>query len=253
MVTPDGRRGRPRTKKPEMDSSIQGPPMDSILLQQNSAGPSSFGQSSTSQNALIFDQQDVTSDNSPEAEELKNPDDALSILCQVAGEAPSRAQSPTPTSATSTTGHMPLPVARTVPQLEQVCNLVLEGYLASEKLLQLVDIFVSFYHPFYPLLATAKLGRSSIAQFATEEPILLPVICTIATRNDSNLTLHRRLFEYSRQLLTSSMWGLKSTIGAIEGLLLLSEWVGPSSFPVGERIKEASVTWLLVGSVSILT
>lgn len=218
---------------------------------RQSAGPSShsFGQTANANESLAFEQQSLTSDNSPEAEELKNPDDALSILCQVAGEAPSRAQSPTPASATGSSGNMPPPAAKNVPQLEQVCNLVIEGYLSSEKLLQLVDAFVAVYHPFYPLLATAKLARSCISQFATEEPILLAVICTIATRNDSDLQLHRRLFEYSRQLLTSSMWGLKTTIGAIEALLLLSEWVGPSSFPIGERIKEASVTWLLVGSV----
>lgn len=206
-------------------------------------------------------QQPLTAFRSIPGEELKNPADALDILCHAAGqnqsEAPSRANSPillleeeqvdTALGSKSVGQEQ----ASTALQLRECCLLITAGYLTVDKLRQLTETFIRFYHPFYPLLATVRLSQGNLARFAHEEPVLLPAICVIASLGLNDVHLHHLLWQHTKTLLTETMWGEKASVGAVEAMLLLSEWIGPGfQLQAKQRVKDTSAIWMMVGSVS---
>lgn len=63
---------------------------------------------------------------------------------------------------------------------------------------------------------------------AEAEPFLLSAILTIASKDRSELEhVHRQCWQYMQQLILSAVLGVSkfSTLGTVEGLLLLAEWV----------------------------
>jgi hypothetical protein len=212
-------------------------------------------QQSTSQQ---FQQNHAPSDQTPtrraaSAEELKNPADAFDILIHAAGqsEAPSRAPSPPNLDEKNQENQLMLQPDKLYPSLDE-CDLVKDGILIASKLRQLSNTFVRFYHPFYPLIATIRLSDANLGRFAYEDPILLAAICVIASRGMDDTALHLKIWQYTKNMLTNAMWGEKASVGAVEALLLLSEWVGPEMQTQGrQKVKDTSLVWVMVGSVGL--
>jgi len=115
------------------------------------------------------------------------------------------------------------------------------------------------YHPFVPLAPKDILSPLHIDEIAAKESFVLTAILTIASKDDPNLDeIHKRCWEYMKQLLLDVLLGHPSTqqIGSVEGLLLLSEWVPDIQFdrsfrtglPRGKiSVSEDSTAWSLVG------
>lgn len=198
-------------------------------------------------------------------EDLQNPADALDILCSVTGHtsaAPSRMPSP-PSTAVHEVYDSSWPQSRTsyldmfldrqqpIPRLREACYLIRDGILSEDRLRQLVNTFIESYHPYYPLVATRRLAPALLARFSAEDPILLTAICVIASRSGMSNQLHLKLLGIVKDMLSGAMWGGCATVGAIEALLLLSEWVAPQlQIHSGEKVKETSMIWMIVGTVS---
>ena len=200
-------------------------------------------------------------------EELQNPADALDILCSVTGHisaAPSRMPSPAPTATEGVPrDSRPLDGSayltrlleeeQPIPSPRQACHLIRNGILSEDRLKQLVDTFIKSYHPYYPLVATRRLAPALLGSFASEDPILLTAICVIASRSDVNHQLHLRLLDNAKEMLSGAMWGGCATVGSIEALLLLSEWVAPQlQVHSGVKVKESSMIWMTVGTASMI-
>lgn len=96
-------------------------------------------------------------------------------------------------------------------------------------------------------------------KLAVDEPFLLAVILTIASKDEAvHRDIHRQCWKYLKQHLLDILMAAPSTlnVGSVEGLLLLAEWVPylqietscyPGLFPGNVSAVEDNMAWSLIG------
>ena len=173
--------------------------------------------------------------------ELQNPSDALGILAQIASNGENA-----PTYGVAPNGqHGHLQYAVDHP-------LVRNGKLTLSKIIQLLQRYKYYYHPYFPLVPAETLDAGNLAKTAREEPHLLTAILVIASRD---LTDEPNIFmacsEHMRALVSALAAGGPGNVEAVEALLLLAEWTPYTSrsdaghVGRGEEDREA---WMHVGT-----
>jgi hypothetical protein len=173
--------------------------------------------------------------------DLQNPSDALGILAQIAsnGEnAPAYASSQMRQHSAS--------------QNDLDYALVRNGNLSLPKIIQLLQRYKYYYHPYFPLVPAATLDAGNLAKTARDEIHLLTAILVIASRD---LTDEPNIFiscsEHMRSLVSALAAGGSGNVEAVEALLLLAEWTPYTSrsdagnVGRGEEDREA---WMHVGN-----
>lgn len=172
--------------------------------------------------------------------EMQNPSDALGILAQIA----SNGGEHTFTSSRQST------VQPTTNQLDY--PLVTEGKLGLSRIINLLQRYKHYYHPYFPIVPPATLDAGNLTRTAREERHLLTAVLVIASRD---LTEEPQIFgacsEYMRTLVSSLAAGGPGNVEAVEALLLLAEWTPYTSrsdaghVGRGEEDREA---WMHVGT-----
>lgn len=129
------------------------------------------------------------------------------------------------------------------------------------KLCADLSSFANNYHPFMPIVPHQMLLAENVADVAVGEPFLLTAILTVATKDREDVeALHTRLWKHMRNLILSVSLGdpVVRSVGSVEGLLLLAEWVQNASshrLP-GTRTQSSSLAsfdnndsaaWSLIG------
>ena len=172
--------------------------------------------------------------------EMQNPSDALGILAQIA----SNGGEHTFTSSRQST------VQPTTNQLDY--PLVTEGKLGLSRIINLLQRYKHYYHPYFPIVPPATLDAGNLTRTAREERHLLTAVLVVASRD---LTEEPQIFgacsEYMRTLVSSLAAGGPGNVEAVEALLLLAEWTPYTSrsdaghVGRGEEDREA---WMHVGT-----
>ncbi|PMD33557.1 hypothetical protein L207DRAFT_557613 [Hyaloscypha variabilis F] len=193
--------------------------------------------------------------------ELKNPLDALQILAEAAVVD----QDSSSNSDRILFSDHPQAVTQKASQIGTAAagieyyELVMNGALERETILNLIQHYLVHYHPFVPLAPKGILSSPHIDAIAAKESFVLTAILTIASKDDPSLDeIHNICWEYMKKLLLDVLLGNPSTqqIGSVEGLLLLSEWVPDIQFDRSPRtglprrkigVSEDSTAWSLVG------
>lgn len=179
--------------------------------------------------------------------ELQNPSDALGILAQIAsnsnGDHSHQYSMMTPMKdyqPTANYGHNSLEYP-----------LVRDGRLSVSKVIQLLQRYKMYYHPYFPLVPAATLDAVNLAKTAREEPHLLTAVLVVASRDlvdDPNV--FTACTEYMRSLVSTLSAGGPSSVSSVEALLLLAEWTPYTSrsdagnVGRGEEDREA---WMHIG------
>lgn len=175
--------------------------------------------------------------------ELQNPSDALGILAQIASNGENAhpyTMMSQPMNTASNYGHNSLEYP-----------LVRDGRLSVSKVIQLLQRYKMYYHPYFPLVPSATLDAVNLARTAQEEPHLLTAVLVIASRDlvdDPNV--FTACTEYMRSLVSALSAGGPSSVSSVEALLLLAEWTPYTSrsdagnVGRGEEDREA---WMHIG------
>ncbi|KIX99568.1 uncharacterized protein Z520_05144 [Fonsecaea multimorphosa CBS 102226] len=139
----------------------------------------------------------------------------------------------------------------------EVYRLVERGVLGPGDIKELINLYAESYHPFLPIAPKYMLQPLNINDVATNEPFLLTVILTIASRFDPAWeTVHQHCWTYTKELLLDILLALPQThhVSSVEGLLLLADWLPdiqlgyPSSHhSTGGIFTEDGTAWSLVG------
>ncbi|KAI5481636.1 hypothetical protein MNV49_002862 [Pseudohyphozyma bogoriensis] len=130
--------------------------------------------------------------------------------------------------------------------------LVKKGILTVTKLKELVDMFFSKVHFIFPIFPVQRIPRtlSQLAQFAKDELHLTTTAIVIASRHDKNTTVHEQSWAYLQTLINDIILGKSVAVGAVEALLLLSEYLPrqPDLAPAEVNAEENRMSWMLVGT-----
>lgn len=181
--------------------------------------------------------------------ELQNPSDALGILAQIA----SHSNGDNPHSYSMMQQQ---PMKDYQPAMHYGHNsleypLVRDGRLSVSKVIQLLQRYKMYYHPYFPLVPAATLDAGNLAKTAREEPHLLTAVLVVASRDlvdDPNV--FTACTEYMRSLVSALSAGGPSSVSSVEALLLLAEWTPYTSrsdagnVGRGEEDREA---WMHIG------
>ncbi|KIY72965.1 hypothetical protein CYLTODRAFT_417473 [Cylindrobasidium torrendii FP15055 ss-10] len=170
------------------------------------------------------------------AQSLHNPEDAMNLLVfQAQPGADARIS----------------PHAR--PDLSKF-PLVVEGILSHEQYPILVNLFFTKMHFFFPMVPFTRIPRTpeEMAKFAFEEQDLASVIVVIASRymNEGEWAgLHEKTWAFFKTRLADLMSGEAATIGTVEALLLLSEYLPRirSDDSTALHEQENRMAWNLTG------
>lgn len=220
-------------------SSLHHPPTPGIVLDpalQNTEPSFATRESSTTSNMFG-------------GHELQNPSDALGILAQIASH--SNGDNPHPYSMMQQQ-----PMKDYQPAMHYGHNsleypLVRDGRLSVSKVIQLLQRYKMYYHPYFPLVPSATLDAGNLAKTAREEPHLLTAVLVVASRDlvdDPNV--FTACTEYMRSLVSALSAGGPSSVSSVEALLLLAEWAPYTSrsdaghVGRGEEDREA---WMHIG------
>ncbi|ORX35392.1 hypothetical protein BD324DRAFT_94682 [Kockovaella imperatae] len=144
--------------------------------------------------------------------------------------------------------------------------LVKQGLLSSDELVQLVQTYFQQYHWCLPIVQTRRIPKSDadIAQLSAEEPFLVSALVLVASRHHPQLrTIHDKVWPVARQSLADyTLYGLSASIGLVEGILILAEFLPRQTAPseqsaliLGKAAKSPSLLdgdesrrfWALVG------
>ena len=118
---------------------------------------------------------------------------------------------------------------------------------------------MSSYHTFCPLAPKKVLATKDLLKTSVEEPFLLTVILTIASKDDSCYReVHQHCWRYLKRHLLDVLLATPATlkVGSVEGLLLLAEWVPyleldtdsyPQISPMKFSAVEDNMAWSLIG------
>ncbi|WPH05075.1 Hypothetical protein R9X50_00797400 [Acrodontium crateriforme] len=174
--------------------------------------------------------------------ELQNPSDALGILAQIASDGENAHIYP---SMQSNLDHRDSNFTLEYP-------LVRDGKLLPSKVINLLQRYKHYYHPYFPIVPRETLDAGNLAKTALEEHHLLTAILVIASRD---LTDEPNIFaacaEHMRMLVSALAAGGPGNVEAVEALLLLAEWTPYTSrsdaghVGRGEEDREA---WMHVGT-----
>ncbi|KAM0754657.1 hypothetical protein T439DRAFT_118591 [Meredithblackwellia eburnea MCA 4105] len=138
-----------------------------------------------------------------------------------------------------------------VPQLEDF-PLVKKGILTTRKLCELVDVFFSRCHFIFPICPYTRVPRTEeqLAKFASQELHLVTVMVVIASRHDRNPRVHDKSWAYLQTLINEIILGKNAGVGAVEALLLLSEYLPRQKDVVASNLnaEENRMSWMLVGT-----
>ncbi|KAJ5757653.1 uncharacterized protein N7511_006347 [Penicillium nucicola] len=216
-------------------------------------------------------------DEDPIYAELDNPGDALQILARLAASdtripndlANSTAQDSYTRACSSDGARIGTSSARSDPAniiqppmlrsiLSETETLVI-GVLGTDTVNGLVHHYASNYHTFCPLAPRKVIATTDPRKTAVEEPFLLTVILTIASRDEiAYREVHQHCWNYLKRHLLDVLLATPSTlrVGTVEGLLLLAEWVPymqletcsyPNMFPMNLSAVEDNMAWSLIG------
>ena len=174
-------------------SSLHHPPTPGIVLDpalQNTEPSFATRESSTTSNMFG-------------GHELQNPSDALGILAQIASH--SNGDNPHPYSMMQQQ-----PMKDYQPAMHYGHNsleypLVRDGRLSVSKVIQLLQRYKMYYHPYFPLVPSATLDAGNLAKTAREEPHLLTAVLVVASRDlvdDPNV--FTACTEYMRSLVSAT-------------------------------------------------
>jgi len=179
--------------------------------------------------------------------DLQNPSDALGILAQIASNGENV---PTYAAAHNNNNHNNTINAYGQGTLDY--PLVRDGKLSLSKVITLLQRYIHYYHPYFPLVPTSTLDAVNLSRTAQSERHLLTAILVIASRD---LTDEPNLFaacsEYMRSLVSALAAGGPGNVEAVEALLLLAEWTPYTArsdaghVGRGEEDREA---WMHIGS-----
>lgn len=174
--------------------------------------------------------------------ELQNPSDALGILAQIA----STGGDPGSTFLANQSG------MHNAAQSSLDYPLVRDGKLSSLRIVQLLQRYKQYYHPYFPLVPGATLDGANLTKIVREEKHLLTAILVIASRDlNEEPNVFAACAEYMRSLVSALAAGGPGNVEAVEALLLLAEWTPYTSrsdagqVGRGEEDREA---WMHVGS-----
>lgn len=198
--------------------------LDPVLRSESKDGYSGIRESSAgSSNNITFN-------------ELQNPSDALGILAQIAshGEA-----APPYSNGPNSSNTIDYPLVR-------------DGRLGLSRVIELLQRYKHYYHPYFPIVPGASLDAVNLSKTAHEERHLLTAILVIASRD---LVDEPQVFaicsEYMRSLVSALAAGGPGNVETVEALLLLAEWTPYTSRSEagcvgrGEEDREA---WMHIGT-----
>ncbi|KAJ5087487.1 hypothetical protein N7456_011103 [Penicillium angulare] len=213
-------------------------------------------------------------DEDPIYAELTNPGDALQILARLAANDHRVSNLPNSTASdafgssvsdglptVASAGSSPAnPIAPPMLQstLSETETLVI-GVLGIDTVNILVQHYAATYHTFCPLAPRKVIATTDPRKTAVEEPFLLTVILTIASKDETAYReIHQHCWKYLKRHLLDVLLATPSTlrVGSVEGLLLLAEWVPylqletcsyPNMFPMNLSAVEDNMAWSLIG------
>ncbi|KAK1927726.1 hypothetical protein DB88DRAFT_479042 [Papiliotrema laurentii] len=114
--------------------------------------------------------------------------------------------------------------------LEDYC-LVKENVLTVNDLENLVRIFFENHHPVLPIFQTARIPKTipQLAELSSSDPFLLSAMILVASRHHpepSMKQVHEKTWKVVREALADySFSGLPASVGFVEGVLLLAEFL----------------------------
>lgn len=198
--------------------------LDPVLRSESKDGYSAIRESSAgSSNNITFN-------------ELQNPSDALGILAQIAshGEA-----APPYSNGQNSSSTIDYPLVR-------------DGRLGLSRVIELLQRYRHYYHPYFPLVPGSTLDAANLSRTAREERHLLTAIFVIASRD---LTDEPQVFavcsEYMRSLVSALAAGGPGNVETVEALLLLAEWTPYTSRSEAGRVgrgEEDREAWMHIGT-----
>ncbi|THZ06910.1 hypothetical protein D6C93_01266 [Aureobasidium pullulans] len=204
----------------------------------------------------------MTVDESIVSTNLQNPSDALEFLANVAGRNEGVAQTPSThgsiyarsphqsgadqhvQDATPSSNH-PSPAAMQIqfPPYQK-------GHVSLGMMHALIERYKMKYHHFYSVVPPFMLEAENLAANSVHEPYLLAAVCTIASKDEPSWwDTHEACSTHMQQLIAELMYGGIATLGAVEALLVLAEWVPrpPQSMTAVGRGEEEQTAWMLSG------
>lgn len=232
-------------------------------------------------------------DEDPIHAELTNPGDALQILARLAANdaqvpnkpansmitdpftgacSSDRRSTVTPFAGSGPMNLIQPPILHSTLSETETLVIGVLGTDTANHLVQQYEIFLpreynksdrfsyaSSYHTFCPLAPRKVLATIDPRKTAVEEPFLLTVILTIASKDEITYReVHQHCWNYLKRHLLDVLLATPSTlrVGSVEGLLLLAEWVPymqlqtgsyPNMFSMNLSAVEDNMAWSLIG------
>ncbi|KAH0277127.1 hypothetical protein KCU91_g3395, partial [Aureobasidium melanogenum] len=204
----------------------------------------------------------MTVDESIVSTNLQNPSDALEFLANVAGRNEGAAQ--TPSAHGSTYARSPHQsgaeqhVQDRTPSSNHPSPAVMQiqfpphqkGHVSLAMMHKLIERYKMKYHQFFSVVPPLLFETENLAAIAVHEPYLLAAVCTIASKDEPAWwDTHEACSTHMQQLIAELMYGGIATLGAVEALLVLAEWVPrpPQSMTAVGRGEEEQTAWMLSG------
>lgn len=109
--------------------------------------------------------------------------------------------------------------------------LVKQGIVTEAVLWILVHLYFEHHHPVLPIIQTPRIPRTpqDLAKFASEDPFLLSCLVIVASAHHSDPTIrliHERVWSIVRETLSDfTFGGVEASLGLVEGILLLAEFL----------------------------
>ena len=124
--------------------------------------------------------------------------------------------------------------------LWSACRFVSQGWLSAQEAVTYIDLFFKHMCPLSPIISNFYGKHINHHQLLTDEPALCCTILAMSSRYHilpgiggvlRSTIIHDRLWRYTQDLLTRTMFGQEKgsspktrSIGTVEALLLISEW-----------------------------
>lgn len=122
-----------------------------------------------------------------------------------------------------------------------------EDLISIDTICCLFIDYKELYHPYFPIVPRESFDPARLPWMSRNEPHLFSAILTVASRD--NEVLHQICYDHMQKLILMLLGGTNANINAVEGLLLLSQWV-PCPLNSGSSIgrgEEDRVAWMYIG------
>ncbi|RKF73211.1 putative zn2 cys6 dna-binding protein [Golovinomyces cichoracearum] len=122
-----------------------------------------------------------------------------------------------------------------------------ENLISVDTICCLFTNYKELYHPYFPIVPQESFDPTRLPWMSKNEPYLFSAILTVASRD--NGVLHQICYDHMQKLILMLLGGTNANINAVEGLLLLSQWV-PCPLNSGSsmgRGEEDRITWMYIG------